>query len=116
MDSRGAMAVALRLKGSDREPAWRERVWSAVFEEGRDLDEADQLERLARDLDLDLPPLLDHRAVEAVEVATLLAVEADVLGVPTFMLGAWPVGGIQDERTMRSVFTRFARKKREATM
>ena len=116
MDSRGAMAVALRLKGSDREPAWRERVWSAVFEEGRDLDEADELERLARDLDLDLPPLLDPRAIEAVEVATLLAAEADVLGVPTFMLDTWPVGGIQDERTMRSVFTRFARKKREATM
>ena len=95
MDSRGALAVALRLAGSEREPTWRERVWSAVYEEGRELD-------------LDLDSLLDARALEAVEVETTLATEANVSGVPTFMLGEWPLGGIQDEQTMRSVFRRYA--------
>ncbi len=108
MDSRGALAVALRLAGSEREPTWRERVWSAVYEEGRDLDEEQTVERLARELDLDLDSLLDARALEAVEVETTLATEANVSGVPTFMLGEWPLGGIQDEQTMRSVFRRYA--------
>ena len=108
MDSRAAMAVALRLGGSEREPTWRERVWSAVYEEGLDLDEERTIERLAQELDLDLDSLLDARALEAVEVETLLATEANVSGVPTFMLGEWPLGGIQDEQTMRSVFRRYA--------
>ena len=108
MDSRAAMAVALRLGGSEREPTWRERVWSAVYEEGPDLDEERTIERLAQELDLDLDSLLDARALEAVEVETLLATEANVSGVPTFMLGEWPLGGIQDEQTMRSVFRRYA--------
>ena len=108
MDSRAAMAVALRLGGSEREPTWRERVWSAVYEEGLDLDEERTVERLAQELDLDLDSLLDARALEAVEVETLLATEANVSGVPTFMLGEWPLGGIQDEQTMRSVFRRYA--------
>lgn len=115
MDSRPALAVALRLSPS-REQAWRERVWTAIYEEGRSLDEPRALERLAHDLGLDLAPLLDARALEAVEVATQLAAEADVLGVPTFVLGGWPVGGIQDDATMRSVFHRFARKRREGAL
>jgi predicted DsbA family dithiol-disulfide isomerase len=112
MDSRAAMAVALRLGESAREPTWRERVWSAVYEEGRVLDEGAELERLASELDLELDGLLDKRALEAVEVTTLLAAEENVSGVPTFMLGEWPLAGIQDERTMRSVLSRYAGKRR----
>ncbi len=111
MDSRAALAVALRLVGNEREPIWRERVWSAVYEEGRDLDEERIVEQLARELDLDVDPLLDARALEAVEVETLLATEANVSGVPTFMLGEWPLGGIHDEQTMRSVFRRYATRR-----
>src|SRR5262249_18192657 len=46
-------AVALALAGSAREAAWRERVWSAVFEEGRDIGAEGEVERLAADLALD---------------------------------------------------------------
>ncbi len=113
MDSRAAMAVALRLGENAREPTWRERVWSAVYEEGRVLDERAEVERLARELDLELDGLLDRRALEAVEVTTLLAAEENVSGVPTFMLGEWPLAGIQNERTMRSVLTRYADQRRE---
>lgn len=116
MDSRSAMAVALRLYPGAREEAWRERVWSAIYDEGRSLDDPGALERLARDLDVDLAPLLDARALEAVDVATQLAAEVDVLGVPTFMLGPWPIGGIQDDATMRTVFSRFARKRRDGAL
>ena len=79
-----------------------------MYEEGRDVDRARSVERLARELDLDVDSLLDARALEAVEVETMLAIEANVSGVPTFMLGEWPLGGIQDEQTMRFVFRRYA--------
>ena len=36
-------------------------------------------------------------------------------GVPTFMLDEWPFGGIQEDRTMRALFARYARKKRRET-
>ena len=112
MDSRAALAVSLRLADSEREVTWRERVWSAVYEEGRELDGAPEVERLARELNLELDALLDGRALEAVETTTLLALEANVSGVPTFMLGEWPLGGIQDSRTMYLVLSRFARRAR----
>ena len=35
-----------------------------------------------------------------------------VSGVPTFMLGAWPFGGIQSDARLLHVFERFARKAR----
>lgn len=112
MDSRAAMAAALALEGTEREPTWRERVWSAVFEEGRLLDEPGELERLGRELDLDVAPLSDRRRLEALEVRTLEALEAEVTGVPAFVLNGWPLGGIQTEATMRSIFARFAARKR----
>lgn len=112
MDSRAAMAAALALEGTEREPTWRERVWSAVFEEGRLLDEPGELERLGRELDLDVPSLSDPRRLEALEVRTLEALEAEVTGVPAFVLNGWPLGGIQTEATMRSILARFAARKR----
>jgi len=112
MDSRAAGSVALGLAGSIREPGWRERVWSAVYEEGRSLDEPGALERLARDLDLDLSPHGGSQALAALDESTRRARESDVTGVPTFMLDRWPFGGIQEEATMRSLLGRFASRKR----
>ena len=112
MNSLGAMAVALGLERSPKEVAWRERVWSAVYEEGRSLDEPDLLERLARDLALD-PPRIDGRRLDRVEVRTLEAIEARVTAVPTVMLDGWPLGGIQEDETMHSLFARYAARKRE---
>jgi predicted DsbA family dithiol-disulfide isomerase len=112
MDSRPAMAAALALDGTGREATWRERVWTAVYEEGRMLDEPGELERLGRELELDVAPLVDPPHVEALEVRTLCALEAEVTGVPTFVLNGWPLGGIQAEATMRSILERFAARKR----
>jgi hypothetical protein len=39
-----------------------------------------------------------------------------VTGVPTFMLGRWPFGGIQQQDTMRMVLERFASRCREGTL
>jgi predicted DsbA family dithiol-disulfide isomerase len=114
MDSRRAAGVALALAGdAAREAAWRERVWSAVFEEGRVLDDPGELERLAGDLGFDVgPALASERRLDELQTRTLLAIEAGVTAVPTFMLGGFPLGGIQTEETMRSLLGRWASKQR----
>lgn len=106
LDSRPAHAVALSLAAGPKEAAWRERVWSAVFEEGRDIGAEGEVRRLALDLGLDLDSLRalgDHSLLEA---KTAAARRADVTGVPTFHVG-FPLGGIQDPRTMKLLFQRW---------
>jgi len=112
LDSRRAGAVALALAGTPREVAWRERVFSGVFEEGRALDEPEALDDFARDLGLDLTSVDVAAASEALSERTREARAAEVTGVPTFMLGRWPFAGIQEEHTMRSLLTRWAEKQR----
>jgi predicted DsbA family dithiol-disulfide isomerase len=111
LDSRPAHAVSLQLLGSDKEVAWRERVWTAVFEEGRAIDAAGELDRLGRDLQIDVAASLAAAQAERLETETRLAREAGVTGVPTFLLDGWPLGGIQEDFTMRSLFQRFVRKR-----
>lgn len=112
-DSRAAAAVALALAGEPAEPAWRERVFSALHEEGRNLDEPGSLAALAADLRLDLDALLTPDARAALELETDHARESEVTGVPTFMLDEWPIGGIQHETTMESMLCRWATRRRE---
>jgi predicted DsbA family dithiol-disulfide isomerase len=108
LDSRPAHLVALELAGTSHEAAWRERVWSAVFEEGRDIGAAGEVERLADDLGLAsrLPNLHDFSRLDAVTEA---AREAEVTGVPTFHVG-FPLGGIQEPATMLLLFQRWVDK------
>lgn len=112
MDSRSAGAVAIALAGTPREAAWRERLFSGVYEEGRALDEPGCLEAFARDLGLDLSDLDLQAAAQALQERTTEAREGEVTGVPTFMLGPWPFGGIQEVATMRSILSRWAAKQR----
>jgi predicted DsbA family dithiol-disulfide isomerase len=112
LDSRAANALAVSLAGSPREPAWRERVYSAIHEEGRGIDEPGVLRALARDLGLELELAADAERLAALERVSLAARAEQVSGVPTFMLGGWPVGGIQEDSVMRSLLGRWAEKQR----
>ena len=114
LDSRSAHAIALTLAGTTKEAAWRERVWTAVFDEGRDLDD-DTVRQLGRDLELDLTLPAAADALQQLEHSTQEAHEAGVTGAPTFMLDEWPCGGIQEERTMRALLERFVRKQTRAS-
>jgi len=111
-DSRSANAVALALAGTKQAPAWRERVYSALHEEGRSLDDPGTVEALGRDLGIAAAELADDRGLAALEAESSLARRANVTGVPTFLLGEWPIGGIQQERVMRSLLERWAAKAR----
>jgi predicted DsbA family dithiol-disulfide isomerase len=111
LDSRPAHTVALALAG-DTEAAWRERVWTAVFEEARDIGAPGEVERLAADLAIDLDGVVDVGDFARLDALTEAAREAEVIGVPTFHLG-FPLGGIQEPATMRLLFQRWVdRQKR----
>lgn len=88
-------------------------VYTAIFEEGRSCDDPAEVDRWARDLGLDLDEEAIDRGLAELERRTRRAAEAMVTGVPTFMLAAWPMGGIQDDDTMVSLICRFARRARE---
>jgi predicted DsbA family dithiol-disulfide isomerase len=114
VDSRAANSLALTFTGSDREPAWRERVFSAIHEQGRCIEDAEVLASLARDLGFEIDASRDAERLAELERVSLAARAEQVAGVPTFMLGGWPVGGIQEESVMRSLLGRWAAKARRA--
>ena len=113
LDSRPAMAVALALEGSPREAAWRERVWTAIYDEGRDPGAPDEFSRIARDLGLEADPASDRGSLEALEARTREAHASGVTGVPTLLLDGWPLSGIPADATMRSMLARFAARERQ---
>jgi predicted DsbA family dithiol-disulfide isomerase len=111
-DSRAANAAAFSAERAGRGDTWRERIFTAVFEEHRHALGDDDVLALARELELPLDARDLARGKSELEVKTELAREEQVSGVPTFMLGTWPFGGIQTEDTMQRVLERFVRKAR----
>ena len=110
-DSRDANAAALVLRGP-REAAFRERVFSGVFEERRELDAPGTVAGFARDLGVELDARSLARARDELEFRTRVAQEEDVTGVPTLMLGEFPFGGVQARETTRMVLERWAQRRR----
>ena len=114
IDSRPAAAVALGLHGTVKEPAWRERVWTAVFEEGRDPDEEGELTSWARDVGIE-ENLRDLR-LASVEAETDRAHGLGIDGVPTFLLGPWPMPGIQEDATMLALLRRYVERQQRRSV
>ncbi len=109
IDSRAAHELALALADDPvKEAVWRERVWTAVFEEGRDIGEPDEVERLAREVGVSP----DLRPMVAIDAVTERAREAGIQAVPSFLIDTWPMGGIQDDQSMTAFFQRYVRKRR----
>ena len=111
LDSRRAHAVAFALAGDAKEIAWRERVWSGIFEEGRDVGDPTELARLGDDLDLDVEGLAAGGELARLERETRAANERGVSGVPSFLLGDFPFAGIQEPATMLDLFSRWVEKR-----
>jgi 2-hydroxychromene-2-carboxylate isomerase len=115
-DSRRAAAAAILSEGTPREESWRERVFTALYDEGRSVERARDVRALARELGWDPDPRALEGALEELETRTLLAADAMVTGVPTFMLGRWPFGGIQSDETMLRILERFASRARRGEL
>lgn len=116
-DSRAVNGSALLAEeaGPVRAAAWRERVWSALYEERRDLEDPAEVARLGRRAGFAFQPADLARAAEELERRTVAAALQEVTGVPTFMLDRWAFGGIQSPETMRSIFERWvSRRTRQA--
>jgi predicted DsbA family dithiol-disulfide isomerase len=109
------LAAAAAVPG-ERAATWRERVWSAIYEEGLRPEGEEAAAALARDLDIALDASGLAAGARAVAHHTEAARAAEVTGVPTFQLGRWPFGGIQSRDTMLRVFERYARKAREGAL
>lgn len=113
LDSRSVAAAAIALAGSPHEATWRERVFTALFEERRSQVDDREVAHLSDELGWRIGDSELARGREALSAQTEVARDAMVSGVPTFMLGEWPVGGIQTEDTMTQLLRRFASKQRE---
>jgi predicted DsbA family dithiol-disulfide isomerase len=115
-DSSGVNAAAYAAERAGRGATWRERVFTALFEESRLAPSDDEVLALAREIALPLAERDLARGRRELEVKTELAREEQVTGVPTFMLGTWPFGGIQSEDTMKRVLERFAQRTRAGVL
>jgi predicted DsbA family dithiol-disulfide isomerase len=112
LDSRPAHAVAVSLAG-ERAEAWREAVFASIYQAGRAPD-ADLVAELARELSIDAGPAVQERGREELVRLTRAAGDLGVAGVPSFVLGEWPIAGIQCDATMLSMLSRWAARQREA--
>ncbi len=113
LDSRNALAATVLAEREGLGESFRERVWSACYERGEAPEHPEALVALARDLGWRLDADALPAAFAEVERTTETARAAEVTGVPCFMLGSWPFGGIQGRDTMLRIFSRFAERVRE---
>ena len=112
----GLRPINILLSTAGQGFSWRERAFCAFFEEGRPPEDAEAVCRLAAELGWALDPAALRSARRELEARTVAAAEAMVTGVPTFVLGGWPFGGIQSEDSMLRVLERFAARTRRGEL
>ena len=97
--------------------AYHEAVFRAAFEQGADIAAPEVLDAIAARAGLDRAKFraaLDSRAMAArLAEHKREADEFSALGYPTFILGEFPMIGIQPGETMRLVLGRFIRQRAE---
>lgn len=113
LDSRAVNAAALWLGHGPRAESFRERVFSAVFEEGLPCDREGACERWLDELGIVAPEPELADARERLVEQTRGAALAQVTAVPTLMLDQFPFGGVQSEHTTLSMLRRWSHRKRE---
>src|SRR5215813_7538406 len=94
---------------------YHDRVFAAVFEEGQDISDLPLLLHLAQSIGLpvdELDSALQTGALTAqVKEHEVEAAAFGVVGYPTFMLGEFPLIGIQPAETMRLLIQRYIDQK-----
>lgn len=117
LDSAYALEGAEFAKGHNKFPEYHDAIFTAVFEDGQDIGDLPTLLRIAervglspRDLEAALRDGIFTRRVKETEEESHTF---QVVGYPTFMLGAFPLIGIQPAETMRLLIQRYIEKARE---
>ena len=117
MDSSAALEGAEFAKDQGRFAEYHHTLFTAVFEEGMDISDRSILLELATGIGLsasDLEQALQASTfAERVKETEAEATTFGIVGYPTFMLGEFPLIGIQPAETMRLMIQRYIEKSRE---
>jgi predicted DsbA family dithiol-disulfide isomerase len=111
LDSAYALEAAEFARERQKFTEYHDAIFAAVFEEGKDIGDLPTLLGLAERLGL--PTVELERALRTgAFTARVKQTEAEaatfgVVGYPTFMLGAFPLIGIQPAETMRLLIQRY---------
>ena len=117
LDSSSALEAAEFAKDHNLFTEYHEAVFVAAFEEDKNIGELPILLGVAEQVGLPVPEL--ERALQSgeltrrVQVTEQEAATFGVVGYPTFMLGEFPLIGIQPAETMRLLIQRYVDKARE---
>ncbi|HEY2665091.1 MAG TPA: DsbA family protein [Candidatus Binataceae bacterium] len=111
LDSDAALQGAELAREAGAFGVYHDAVFRAAFEERLDIGELELLGDIAQRLGLDraqfLADLRDQRMAARIEANRREADDFSALGYPTFMLGDFPLIGIQPIETMRLLIRRF---------
>jgi predicted DsbA family dithiol-disulfide isomerase len=98
-------------------PAYHNAVFHGAFDGGLDISSrevlADIAHRAGMDRDRFLADLQSERMASRIADNKREADEQAALGYPTFILGEFPLIGIQPKETMRLIFARYIRQREE---
>lgn len=117
VDSAYALEGAEFAKDQGKFPEYHDAVFAAVFAEGKDIGHLPTLLSVAERAGLS-PSALEHALTAGMFTARVKATEAEattfgVVGYPTFLLGEFPLIGIQPAETMRLLLQRYIAQSRE---
>ena len=97
--------------------AYHDAVFRAAFDNALDISNRDVLADVAHRAGMDragfLADLLSERLASRIADNKREADEMAALGYPTFILGEFPLIGIQPKETMRLIFARYIRQREE---
>ena len=117
LDSSYALEGAEFAKEYGKFAEYHDAIFSAVFEDGKDIGDLPTLLGIAENVGLP-PGELEAALQEGTFTSRVKEIEEEartfqVVGYPTFMLGAFPLIGIQPAETMRLLMQRYIEKARE---
>jgi predicted DsbA family dithiol-disulfide isomerase len=117
LDSSSALEGAEFAKEHEKFTQYHDAIFGAVFEDGKDIGDLPTLLRIAESVGLSpdgLETILkEGRFTNRVKETEAEAHTFQVVGYPTFILGAFPLIGIQPAATMQLLIQRYIEKARE---
>ncbi len=117
LDSSYALEGAEFAKDHNLFPEYHEAVFAAAFEQSKDIGELTTLLDIAEQVGLSgaalESSLQSGNIAKRVDDTEQEAATFGVVGYPTFMLGEFPLIGIQPAETMRLLIQRYVEKARE---
>jgi predicted DsbA family dithiol-disulfide isomerase len=117
IDSDAALMGAELAREAKVFPAYHDAVFGAAFDDALDISSRDILGDIAHRAGMDrerfLADLQSERMASRIADNKREADEQAALGYPTFILGEFPLIGIQPKETMRMIFARYIRQREE---